>query len=165
LQRPKLREEVPNLTWIRNAWSDLQPQDKSATGLTQYSEKDGSCVTIQPVGRSPNQPKTPESLQNSCLFLARTLPQAYAWPSAIPIDEFDARGLHGAFNYLEGCSTRSAQSCLDLTNGHDSDSGPVCELLLGPIEESASCPALRRSDHHLKSWQKWPIPSNLSKID
>jgi hypothetical protein len=96
----------------------------------------------------------PNLTDNDLLFtfcVSMRLSQTHTGPPAILIDEIDAGGLHSAFNYLESCSTRFAQPRLDLTNGDDSNSGSVCKLLLGPIEESSSCPALRRSDHHLES--------------
>jgi hypothetical protein len=73
--------------------------------------------------------------------------QAYTWTTAILVYELDASHFKGASNYFEGCSTRFAYSGLHLTNGYDANSGPICKVLLSPVEQSAGCPALCRGDH------------------
>jgi hypothetical protein len=97
-------------------------------------------------------------------FFPLPLAQAYAWTAAILVYEPDASALKSASNYFDGCSTRFAYSGLHLTNGYDANSGPICKVLLSPVEQSAGCPALCRGDH-AERWQKMSIPSNLSKID
>jgi hypothetical protein len=72
-----------------------------------------------------------------------SLAQAYASTAAIFVYELDAGPFKSASNYFEGCSTRFAYSGLNLTNGYDAKSGPVCEVLLCPVEQSAGCPTLR----------------------
>ena len=97
-------------------------------------------------------------------FFPLPLAQAYAWTAAILVYELDASALKSASNYFNGCSTRFAYSGLHLTNGYDANFGPICKVLLSPVEQSAGCPALCRGDH-AERWQKMSIPSNLSKID
>ena len=81
-----------------------------------------------------------------CLFLV-TLAQAYTRTTAILVYELDASALKSASNYFEGRFTRFTCSGFNLTNGYDADPGPTCKILLGPVEQSACCPALCRSDH------------------
>jgi hypothetical protein len=71
-----------------------------------------------------------------------TLSEPHARASAVFLNEFDASGFQSAPNYFQRCSTRFIQSALELTNGHDADSGSICKLLLCPVKESAGCPAL-----------------------
>ena len=80
-------------------------------------------------------------------FFRLPLAQAYAWTAAILVYELDASALKSASNYFDGCSTRFAYSGLHLTNGYDANSGPICKVLLSPVEQSAGCPALCRGDH------------------
>jgi hypothetical protein len=80
-------------------------------------------------------------------FFPLPLAQAYAWTAAILVYELDASAFKSASNYFEGRSTRFAYSGLDLTNGYDANSGPICKVLLSPVEQSAGCPALCRGDH------------------
>jgi hypothetical protein len=78
------------------------------------------------------------------------LAQAYAWTAAIFVYELDASTFKRASDYFEGCSTRSAFSGLNLTNGYDANSGPICKILLSPVEQSAGCPTLCRGDHRAR---------------
>jgi len=71
-----------------------------------------------------------------------TLSEPHARASAVFLNEFDASGLQGAPNYFQSCPTRFIQSALELTNGHDANSGSIRKLLLCPVEQSAGCSAL-----------------------
>jgi hypothetical protein len=80
-------------------------------------------------------------------FFPLPLAQPHAWTAAILVYELDASTFKGASNYFKGRSTRFAYSGLNLTNGYDANSGPICEVLLSPVEQSAGCPTLCRGDH------------------
>jgi hypothetical protein len=75
------------------------------------------------------------------------LAQAYPRTAAILVYELDASAFKSASNHFESCSARFAYPCLDLTNGYDTHSGPICKILLSPVKQSAGCPALCRRDH------------------
>ena len=75
-------------------------------------------------------------------LLMLTLSEPHARASAVFPNEFDASGFQSAPNYFQSCSTRCIQSALELTNGHDANSGSICKFLLCPVEEAAGCPAL-----------------------
>jgi hypothetical protein len=71
-----------------------------------------------------------------------TLSEPHARASTVLLNEFDPSGFQSAPNYFQSCSTRFIQSALELTNGHDANSGSIGKLLLCPVQESAGCPAL-----------------------
>jgi hypothetical protein len=75
-------------------------------------------------------------------LLMLTFSESHARTSAIFPNEFDASGFQSPPNYFQSCSTRCIQFALELTNGHDANSGSICKFLLCPVEETAGCPAL-----------------------
>ena len=62
------------------------------------------------------------------------LSQSHSWASAVLVDELDADALKSTTNDSKSGSTGFSQSDLDLTNGHNADSGSICQFLLSPVE-------------------------------
>ena len=73
--------------------------------------------------------------------------QAYPGTAAVLVDEFDAGLFERLLHYDQRCTTRFAYPGFYLSNGHNTDPGMIGEVLLAPINESASCPTLCWGDH------------------
>ena len=76
------------------------------------------------------------------LFWSLTLSQAYSDPPAVLIDEFDAGGRQGLLDHYERGRPRVHFPGLKVTNGYDADMGRIGKLLLAPIKQPTSRPAL-----------------------
>jgi hypothetical protein len=74
-------------------------------------------------------------------------PKAYADSAPILVNEFHAGGFEALPHNLKRCATGLVCAGLQLTNGHDTDPGFVCEFLLTPIEQTTGSSALRRRNH------------------
>jgi hypothetical protein len=123
----------------------LRPASKGLTGsalLRQHSPDFNSLDAMQSLSIERDE------LILLCIIRAHSAPtslapsQPHARASAVFLNEIDASGFQGVPNYFQSCSTRFIQSALELTNGHDANSGSICKLLLCPLEESAGRPAL-----------------------
>jgi len=75
-------------------------------------------------------------------LLMLTFSEPYARASTVFLNEFDTGGFHSAPNYVQSCSAGFIQYPLELSNGHDANSGTICKLLLCPVEQSTGRPAL-----------------------
>jgi hypothetical protein len=65
----------------------------------------------------------------------------------ISIRKFHSRLFEGLLDHGERCPTGLALSGLKLADSDNTDPSSLRELLLAPINESASCPALRGRHH------------------
>lgn len=81
------------------------------------------------------------------LSLLMRLSQAYTGPTAVFIDEFDARSFECSSNDLKSCATRLTRAGLQLMHGDDSNACIGCKILLAPSKESARSPTLCWSNH------------------
>jgi hypothetical protein len=137
-----------------NAQSELYFTDVNWPAFREIDFLRGPRVPARPSGRRLTRTPRP---QPSILWFDHAsarrgffpLPpvQAYTRTTAILVYELDASAFKSASNYLEGCSTRRTHAGLDLTNGYNPNPGPICKVLLSPVEQSACCPALCRIDH------------------
>jgi len=78
------------------------------------------------------------------LFWSLTLSQAHPGPTAVLIDELDAGGRKGPLDHYERGRPRVHFPGLKVTNGYDADMCRIGNLLLAPIKQPTSRPALRR---------------------
>jgi hypothetical protein len=69
---------------------------------------------------------------------------------SVSVCKFDSCRLKGMFDDSEGCSTRLSFFSLKLADGYNAHPRGIRELLLTPIEKSASCSALGRCEHAAK---------------
>jgi hypothetical protein len=76
-----------------------------------------------------------------------TLAQPHARSAAVLIDQFDAGQFKGPLNDLKSRAARGTLSRFELANRHDPHACLVSQLLLGPIEQAPSGPALCRRNH------------------
>jgi hypothetical protein len=65
----------------------------------------------------------------------------------ISIRKFHSRLFEGLLDHGERCPTRLALSGLKLADSDNTNPSGLRELLLAPINESASCSALRGCEH------------------
>jgi hypothetical protein len=75
------------------------------------------------------------------------LPKTNAGSAAIFVDEFDAHGFKASPHNLKRCGTGLMRAGLELTNGHNTDSGLLREFLLAPIEQTTGSSTLRSRNH------------------
>ena len=73
-----------------------------------------------------------------------------AGSAAIFVNEFHARSFKASSHNLKRCVTGLMRAGLELTNGHNTNSGLVCEFLLAPIEQTTGSSTLCSRNHHLK---------------
>jgi hypothetical protein len=78
------------------------------------------------------------------LFPFFRLPEADAFSAAVALDEFDAGGRQGLLNHNQRGRPRVHFPGLKVTDGYDTDVSRISELLLAPIKQPPSSPALRR---------------------
>jgi hypothetical protein len=102
------------------------------------------------------------------------LPKTNAGSAAIFVDEFHARSFEASPHDLKRCRTGLMRAGLELTNGHNTDSGLVCEFLLAPIEQATGSSTLCSRNHRPRiaqandfnnSTEKRLTRKDLSNID
>jgi hypothetical protein len=73
--------------------------------------------------------------------------QPHTRAAAILVDEFDTCIFKCQPNNGQRCATGFVRACFHLSDSYDTDPGLPGEILLAPVEEAASCSALRWCDH------------------
>ena len=73
--------------------------------------------------------------------------EPHARSAAVPSNELDPGRLKGALNDVQGRAPRGGIAPLKLSDCYHPNTGPVSQLLLGPVEKAARGPALRWRDH------------------
>jgi hypothetical protein len=91
------------------------------------------------------------------------LPKTNAGSAAIFVNEFHACSFKASPHNLKRCVTGLMRASLELTNGHNTDSGLVCEFLLTPIEQAAGSSTLCGRHHHPRIAQANDFNNSVGK--
>jgi hypothetical protein len=91
------------------------------------------------------------------------LPKANAGSAAILVNEFHACSFKALSHNLKRCVTGLMRAGLQLTNGHNTNSGFICEFLLAPIEQTTGSPTLCSRHHHPRIAQANDFNNSVEK--